>query len=60
MPILPSKSSVTGITTNRLRLLTGGGKAVLSAIAIAFLAGCAWTDLTVVLLKGCQVGLTGL
>jgi bacterioferritin (cytochrome b1) len=41
MLILPSKSSVTEITTSRRRLLSGGGKAVLSATAVAFLAGCA-------------------
>ena len=41
MLILPSKSSVSEITTSRRRLLTGGGKAVLSATAVAFLAGCA-------------------
>ncbi len=41
MLIMPSKSSVSEITTSRRRLLTGGGKAVLSATAVAFLAGCA-------------------
>jgi bacterioferritin (cytochrome b1) len=41
MLILPSKSTVAEITTSRRRLLTGGGKAVLSATAVAFLAGCA-------------------
>jgi hypothetical protein len=39
--ILPSKTSVTEISAGRRRLLTGGGKAVLSAAAIALLAGCA-------------------
>lgn len=41
MLILPSKSTVAELTTSRRRLLTGGGKAVLSAAAIAMLAGCA-------------------
>ena len=41
MLILPSKSTLAEITTSRRRLLTGGGKAVLSATAVAFLAGCA-------------------
>jgi hypothetical protein len=41
MLFLRSKSSISEITTSRRRLLTGGGKAVLSATAVAFLAGCA-------------------
>ena len=39
MLILPSKSS--GIIATRRGILAGGGKAVLSATAVVFLAGCA-------------------
>ena len=41
MLILPSKTSVSEMSASRRRLLTGGGKAVLSATAVALLAGCA-------------------
>src|SRR5262249_8533137 len=40
MLIVPSKSTIRELTTSRRRLLTGGGKAVLSATAVAILAGC--------------------
>jgi bacterioferritin (cytochrome b1) len=41
MLIVPSKSTVRELTSSRRRVLTGGGRAVLSATAVALLAGCA-------------------
>ena len=40
MLILPSRTTIQELNTSRRRILTGGGKAVLSAAAIAMLAGC--------------------
>ena len=40
MLILPSTSTIRELNAGRRRLLTGGGKAVLSAAAVAILAGC--------------------
>jgi len=40
MLILPSTSTIRELNAGRRRLLTGGGKAVLSAAAVAMLAGC--------------------
>jgi hypothetical protein len=40
MLILPSKSTIQELNASRRRILTGSGKAVLSAAAIAMLAGC--------------------
>src|ERR1051326_3774740 len=41
MLIVPSKPSLIEFATSRRRLLAGSGRAMLSATAVAFLAGCA-------------------